>query len=191
VSGWPAADKRAAATFSMAMPGEKPTAAPWTSHRGAAAVPWSAGVMGEAVDRGTGPDRAACAREPAEVLQLACAALTDGDQEAAVALYEPDAALSWSQGHTAAGHAAIRRVLAGVMDLRLPVRARAVRVLSTGELALITGERTLTGTGLDGVAVTLTGPTAIIARCQPDGTWLTAADDWVPCPGPGAERGAG
>jgi ketosteroid isomerase-like protein len=124
------------------------------------------------------------------VLLLACAALTDGDLEAAVALFEPDAALSWGRDY-AAGHAAIRRVLAGVMDLRLPLRVRAVRVLRAGELALITGERTLTGTGLDGVAVTLTGPTALIARCQPDGTWLTAADDWLPCPGPDTERGAG
>ena len=131
------------------------------------------------------------AREPAEVLLLACAALTDGDLEAAVALYEPDAALSWGRDCTAAGHAAIRRVLAGVMDLRLPLRARAVRVLRAGELALITGERALTGTGLDGVAVTLTGPTALIARCQPDGTWLTAADDWLPCCGPDTDRGSG
>jgi predicted ATPase len=61
---------------------------------------------------------------------------------------------------------------------------RAVRVLLAGPLALITGERTLTGTGLDGVAVTLSGPTALVARCQPDGTWLTAADQWLPCPGP-------
>jgi ketosteroid isomerase-like protein len=124
------------------------------------------------------------AREPAEVLLLACAALTDGDLEAAVALYEPDATLSWSQDH-AAGHAAIRRVLAGVRDMRLPLRARAVRVLRAGPLALITGTRTLTGTGLDGVVVTLTGPTALVARCQPDGTWLTAADQWLPYPGPG------
>jgi ketosteroid isomerase-like protein len=123
------------------------------------------------------------AREPADVLLLACAALTDGDLEAAVALYEPDAALSWGQDHIAAGHAAIRRVLAGVMDMRLPLRARGVRVLGAGELALITSERTLTGTGLDGVAVTLTGPVALVARCQPDGTWLTAADQWLPYPG--------
>jgi ketosteroid isomerase-like protein len=119
---------------------------------------------------------------------LACAALTDGDLEAAVALYEPDATLSWGQDHTAAGHAAIRQVLAGVMDMRLPLRARAVRILRAGPLALITGERALTGTGLDGVAVTLTGPTALIARCQPDGTWLTAADQWEPYSGPGAGR---
>src|SRR5215472_7631572 len=114
------------------------------------------------------------AREPAEVLLLACAALTDGDLEAAVALYEPDAALSWGQDPAATGHAAIRQVLAGVMDMRLPLRARAVRVLRTGELALITGERALTGTG----------PTALIARCQADGTWRTAADEWLPYPGP-------
>jgi ketosteroid isomerase-like protein len=132
------------------------------------------------------------AREPAEVLLLACAALTDGDLEAAVALYEPDATLSWGQDHAAAGHRAIRQVLCGVMDLRLPLRARAVRVLRAGPLALITGERTLTGTGLDGVAVTLTGPIAMIARCQPDGTWLTAADQWLSWPGPdGAASAAG
>ena len=130
------------------------------------------------------------ARGPAEVLLLACAALTDGDLEAAVALYEPDATLAWGQDHSAAGHPAIRQVLAGVMDMRLPLRARAVQVLRAGPLALVTGERTLTGTGLDGVAVTLTGPTALIARCQPDGTWRTAADRWQPFPGPGGDGSA-
>src|SRR5690242_21558332 len=50
------------------------------------------------------------AREPAEVLLLACAAITDGDLEAAVALYEPDAMLSWGQDHSAAGHAAIGQI---------------------------------------------------------------------------------
>ena len=130
------------------------------------------------------------AREPAEVLLLACAALTDGDLEAAVALYEPDAALSWGQDHTAAGHAAIRRILAGVMDMRLPLRAQSVRVLRADQVALITGERSLTGTGPDGAAVTLTGPTALIARCQPDGTWLTVADQWRPWPGPDEDGSA-
>jgi ketosteroid isomerase-like protein len=185
VSGWLRAENMPLPPISMAMPEEKPAAVPWTSHRGTAAVPWSADVMG---GRLTGPP---AAREPAEVLLLACAALTDGDLEAAVALYEPDAALCWGQDHTAAGHAAIRRILAGVMDMRLPLRARSVHVLRTGALALITGERTLTGTGLDGAAVTLTGPTALIARCQPDGTWLTAADQWLPCPGPGRDGSAG
>jgi len=75
------------------------------------------------------------------------------------------------------------------MDVRLPLRARSVRVLRAGPVALITGERTLTGTGLDGAAVALTGPTALIARCQPDGSWLAAADQWLPCPAPDGDRG--
>src|SRR5262249_8008572 len=90
----------------------------------------------------------------------------------------------WPGGRTPPRRDARRYPRAGVMDMRLPLRARAVRVLRTGELALITGERALTGTGLDGVAVTLTGPTALIARCQADGTWRTAADEWLPYPGP-------
>ena len=139
----------------------------------------------------TDPINPPAAREPAEVLLLACAALTDGDLEAAVALYEPDAALSWGPDRTAAGHVAIRRVRARVMDMRLPLRARSVRVLRAGPLALITGERTLTGTGLDGAAVNLTGPTALVARCQPDGTWRTAADRWLPWPGPDGNRRTG
>jgi ketosteroid isomerase-like protein len=180
----------------MAIRVRKPAAVPWTSHRGTAAVPWPRqdgvgrrereGRLTEAPDL-IGPP---AAREPAEVLLLACAALTDGDLEAAVALYEPEATLCWSQDCSAEGQAAIRQILAGVMDMRLPLRARAVRVLRAGPLALITGERTLTGTGPDGVAVTLTGPTALVARCQPDGTWLAAADQWLPYPGPGgAGRG--
>ena len=173
------------------MPEEKPAAVPWTSHRGTAAVPWSAGVMGGRLTEAPDLIEPPAAREPAEVLLLACAALTDGDLEAAVALYEPDAALSWGPDRTAAGHVAIRRVLARVMDMRLPLRARSVRVLRAGPLALITGERTLTGTGLDGAAVNLTGPTALVARCQPDGTWRTAADRWLPWPGPDGNRRTG
>jgi ketosteroid isomerase-like protein len=83
------------------------------------------------------------------------------------------------------------RDVADRLDMRLPLRARSVRVLRAGSLALITGERTLTGTGLDGAAVTLTGPTALVARCQPDGTWLTAADRWQPWPGADEDRNTG
>jgi hypothetical protein len=104
----------------------------------------SAGTNGRAVDRGTDLIGPPAAREPAEVLLLACAALTDGDLEAAVALYEPDATLSWGEDHAAAGHLAIRQVLSGVMDLRLPLRPGCAGA-GAGPPALITGERTLTG----------------------------------------------
>ena len=96
-----------------------------------------------------------------------------GDLEAAVALYEPDAALLWGPGRAAMGHAAIRRVLGEVMDMRLPLRGRADHILLAGDLALIIGERSVQGTGPDGAAIALTGPATLVVRCQPDGTWLT------------------
>src|SRR5690348_589774 len=87
------------------------------------------------------------ASQPAQVLLLACAALTAGDLEAAVALYEADAVLSWGADRAAVGQAAIRGVLAEAMNMRLPLRGRADNVLLAGNLALITGERSMRGTG--------------------------------------------
>jgi ketosteroid isomerase-like protein len=128
------------------------------------------------------------ASQPAQALTLACAALTDGDLEAAVALYETEAVLSWGPGRAAVGQAAIRYVLAEVMNMRLPVRARTDNVLLAGNLALITGERSMRGTGPDGVAIALAGPATLVVRRQPGGTWLTVADEWSPLKGTATAR---
>lgn len=128
------------------------------------------------------------ASQPAQALTLACAALTAGDLEAAVALYETEAVLSWGPDRAAVGQAAIRDVLAEVMNMRLPVRARADNVLRAGNLALITGERSMRGTGPDGVAIALAGPATLVVRRQPGGTWLTVADEWSPLKGTATAR---
>jgi ketosteroid isomerase-like protein len=125
------------------------------------------------------------------VLLLACAALTAGDLEAAVALYEPDAVLSWGPDRAAVGQAAIRGVLAEAMNMRLPLRGRTDSVLVAGNLALITGERSMRGTGPDGVAIALAGPATLIVRRRPDGTWLTVADEWNPLSGTGGSVSPG
>ena len=123
------------------------------------------------------------ASQPAQVLMLACAALTAGDLEAAVTLYEPEAVLSWGPDRAAVGQEAIRQVLAEVMNMRLPLRCRTANVLLAGNLALITGERSMRGTGPDGMAIALAGPATLVVRRQPDGTWLTVADEWNPLTG--------
>ena len=128
------------------------------------------------------------ASQPAQVPMLACAALTAGDLEAAVTLYEPEAVLSWGPDRAAVGQGAIRQVLAEVMNMRLPLRCRTVNVLRAGNLALITGERSMRGTGPDGVAIALAGPATLIVRRQPDGTWLTVADEWNPLTGTATAR---
>jgi len=119
---------------------------------------------------------------------LACAALTAGDLEAAVTLYEPEAVLSWGPDRAAVGQEAIRQVLAEVMNMRLPLRCRTANVLLAGNLALITGERSMRGTGPDGVAIALAGPATLVVRRQPDGTWLTVADEWNPLTGTATAR---
>src|SRR5215472_4179421 len=61
----------------------------------------------------------------------------------------PAAVLSWEPDRAAVGHEGIRQVLAGVMNMRLPLRCRTGNVLLAGNLALITGERSMRGTGPD------------------------------------------
>jgi ketosteroid isomerase-like protein len=128
------------------------------------------------------------ASQPAQVLMLACSALTAGDLEAAVTLYEPEAVLSWGPDRAAMGREAIRKVLAEVMNMRLPLRCRTANVLLAGNLALITGERSMRGTGPDGVAIALAGAATLVVRRQPDGTWLTVADEWNPLTGTATAR---
>jgi len=128
------------------------------------------------------------ARRPAEALELAAQALSDGDLEAALAQYEDTALLAcWPR---AAGRD-VRPVLAAVMALRLPVSVRVAAVLERPDLALVVCERRVAGTGPDGEPVRLTGHGCAVLRPQPDGTWRIAADAWhtggsgsPPTPGP-------
>ena len=129
------------------------------------------------------------ASQPVQALLLGCTALTTGDLEAAVALYEPESVLSWGPDRAAVGQAAIRQVLNDMMNMRLPLRARADNVLRAGSLALITGERSMRGTGPDGVAIALAGPATLVVRRQPgSGTWLIVADEWNPLTGTAIAR---
>ncbi len=49
-------------------------------------------------------------------------------------------------------------------------------VVRIGDLALLRGRWTLTGTGPDGKPVAMSGDNVEIARKQPNGTWLFVID---------------
>jgi ketosteroid isomerase-like protein len=51
------------------------------------------------------------------------------------------------------------------------------RVLEAGDLALVAGNWSFTGTAPDGTAVTLTGNNADVLRRQPDGSWRFVIDN--------------
>lgn len=103
-------------------------------------------------------------------------ALTDGDLEAAVALYEPEACVVPEPGTMVKGTAAIRETLAGFLSLKPTVTAPPSQVIQTGNVAAVFNTWSLKGTGPDGSAVDLTGNSAEVVRQQADGTWLYLID---------------
>jgi ketosteroid isomerase-like protein len=105
-------------------------------------------------------------------------ALSDGDLEAVLAQYEPGAVLRpWAMG-AERGQETLRAILAGVMELRLPLSAKVLAVLPVGDVALVLAEREIAGSGPDGGRLRFTGQGASVVRRQPDGSWRIAADAW-------------
>lgn len=116
------------------------------------------------------------ARRPAEALELAAQALSDGDLEAALAQYEPGACLlAWRPAATEG----VRSVLTCFMALRLPLAVRTGTVLHSNGVALVSCTRHTAGTGPDGEDVEYRGLGAAVVRAQADGTWRIAADVWA------------
>jgi len=82
-----------------------------------------------------------------------------------VALYEPDAVLTFPPGNIATGRQEIRAVYAKLLADR--------PTLTPGrqQPALVSADLALTSTHLDGGGITVE-----VARRQPDGTWLWVID---------------
>lgn len=78
-----------------------------------------------------------------------------GNLDALMALYEPGAALVPQPGQVASGAAAIREAMGGFLALkgRMEVEPE-LTVIRAGDVALVSGSWTLTGTGPDGEPVT-------------------------------------
>jgi ketosteroid isomerase-like protein len=88
-----------------------------------------------------------------------------GDVEGVVALYEPEAVLTFPEGTVATGHEEIREVYEELLASRPVLPAGRQRP------ALVSGSLALTSTELVDGAVTVE-----IAHRQPEGFWLWAVD---------------
>jgi hypothetical protein len=117
------------------------------------------------------------ARWPAEALELVSLAVSDGDLGAAVAQYEPSAALRLWADDRPDGHT-LPESMSALLGLRLPLEARLVAVLPADGLTLLVCERRIDGVGPDGTPVRLHGVGAAVVRPQDDGSWRIAADAW-------------
>lgn len=116
-------------------------------------------------------------RTPSETVQQLLAALSKGDLEAAVALYEPDAVMLAEPGKPARGKAAIRAALAGFIALKPTVISEADQTIEGNGVALYCSKWSLNGTSPDGKPIRMHATSTDILRRQADGTWLIAVDN--------------
>ncbi len=117
------------------------------------------------------------ALQPEDMPSTFESAFNTGDIEQVMALYEPNAVLIPQPGQVVQGVAAAREALRGFLAFKLPIHLEVKRVLSAGDVALLSTTWSLAGTGPDGASVNLSGTTTEVIRRQSDGTWRYVIDD--------------
>jgi ketosteroid isomerase-like protein len=117
------------------------------------------------------------ARWPSEAAEFVSLAVSDGDLGAAVAQYEHGAVLRLRADDQTDGRT-LHQTMTQLMELRLPLDTRLLRVLHAGGLTILVCERRIEGTGPDGNPVRLCGVGCTVVRAQADGAWRIAADAW-------------
>src|SRR5215468_10154471 len=106
------------------------------------------------------------AQKPEEVHRLFADAFHQGDLDAILSLYEPDAVLVPQPGQTVQGHSAIRQALAGFLAMKPRFAFQSIRAIGSSEIALLSSDWMLAGTGPGGVPVNMSGRTADVVRKQ-------------------------
>ncbi len=128
------------------------------------------------------------ADKPAEALTLVGEALSDGDLEAALALYEPGAALALAAWTSARRTEEVRAALGELMETRVPIRVSVTREIIADDLALVFGIRAISGRSVDGSLVWLVGEGGAVLRRTPGHGWRLVVDDWNLTTGNGANH---
>src|ERR687896_2141712 len=114
---------------------------------------------------------------PQDTIRRFSALLAEGDLDALVELYEPDAAFAPRPGECVIGREAIRAALGPFLALQPHMTGEIERVLVAGGTALVANRWTLTGRQPDGEPVELAGVSADVLNRRSDGSWGIAIDD--------------
>ena len=122
------------------------------------------------------------ANTPEDVSRLIGEAMTAKDIDAALSLYEPDATFAIPKGFgegSVTGLDGLRKTLTGFLTMspELRINAEKGKTLLSGDVAMVTGNWTLKGTGPDGKSMEANGRFADVVRRQPDGNWLFVIDN--------------
>jgi uncharacterized protein (TIGR02246 family) len=128
-------------------------------------------------------NEAATASAPEAVIERFSQLLTEGDLDAMVELYEPDATFAPQPGAEVTGRDAIRDALAAFLAVKPRMTGTIEKVLCAGDTALVANRWTLSGTAPDGSPVEMASTSADVLRRRSDGSWGIVIDDpWGTCP---------
>jgi uncharacterized protein (TIGR02246 family) len=120
---------------------------------------------------------------PEAVIERFSKLLAQGDLDAMVELYEPDATFAPKPGAQVTGRAAIRDALAAFLAVRPRMTGHIEKVLCAGGTALVANRWSLSGTAPDGSPVELAATSADVLRRRSDGSWGILIDDpWGAAP---------
>jgi ketosteroid isomerase-like protein len=124
------------------------------------------------------PIRPATASSPAEALALLCEALSDGDVEAALSLYEPGALLVLAPRGELGHERCLDETVASLASTRLVFEARPLREVLAGDVALLLAARTVIGKAPDGASLDEASQGAAVLRNSPSQGWRFVLDYW-------------
>ncbi len=116
-------------------------------------------------------------RTPEEMHPAFQAAFNAQDLDGLLALYEEGAVLTPEPGAVVTGHAGIREALGGFLSLNLPIRMTTKTIIPAGDLVMLHGAWSITGSGPDGSPIDLSARSSEVVRRQADGTWLYIIDN--------------
>ena len=120
------------------------------------------------------------ANTPGDVARMLGEAITSGEIDAALSLYEPGATFAMPTGFgegSVTGIDGLRGALGGFLAMSPELRINPEKTLVSDDIAMVTGDWTLRGRDAEGNDVDASGRYADVMRRQSDGRWLYVIDN--------------